>query len=287
MSSARPWIVTRPAAAGAALTAALTRAGHDARWLPAFDLGPAPDPALARATLDELDGFDLALFVSPAAVRATGQLLGERTWPSTTMIGAVGSGTREAVRTHLRGADRATVIAPTDAASASAAGSAAAAVESAADAGDGDGQTGSEAFWRALAAHQSAQGDWPRRALLLRAEHGRDWLSDRLAEVGAQVVTLAVYARCARPWTSDEAEWVVTRVAGPPPVVVITSSEGVDSLIAAARAQPDGVTVTGWLQRGRALALHPRIVARLQAAGFSDAVCVPCEIEALRAAAGA
>ncbi len=272
MSNARPWIITRPASAGAALAAALVAAGHDACWLPAFDLGPAPDPALARATLDDLAGFDLALFVSPAAVRATGQLLGERTWPSTTMIGAVGSGTRDAVRTHLRGADRATVIAPT---------------ESLADAGDNDGQSGSEAFWTALAVHQRSHGAWPQRALLLRAEQGRDWLRDRLAEVGVQVVTLAVYARCARPWTSDDAAWVGARLAGPPPLLVITSSEAVDSLLGAAHAQPDGAAVARWLQRGRALALHPRIVARLQAAGFADTACVPCDIDALRAAADA
>lgn len=272
MSGTRPWLVTRPAYAGAALTAALTAAGHDARWMPAFDLGPPPDPVLARATLDELSSFDLALFVSPAAVRATGQLLGERTWPSTTMIGAVGSGTRDAVRTHLRGADRATVITP---------------IESAHDAGHGDGQTGSEAFWSALEAHQRAAGSWPRRALLLRAAHGRDWLRDRLSEVGAQVVTLAVYARCARLWTTDDAAWVAKRVDGPTPLLVITSSEAVDSLLAVAQAQPDAATVTNWLKRGRALALHPRIVARLQAAGFNDSACVPCEIDALLSATNA
>lgn len=270
MNGAAPWIVTRPAAAGAALTAALVDAGHEARWLPAFDLGPAPDPALARATLDGLAGFDLALFVSPAAVRATGQLLGERTWPLGTMIGAVGSGTRDAVRTHLRGADRVTLIAPSDAGI---------------DAGDGEGQSGSEAFWGALAARQQSTDTWPQRALLLRAEQGRDWLRDRLAEVGAEVVTLAVYARCVRPWTAQDSAWIAARLAGPAPVLVITSSEAVDSLCAAAQAHPAAAAVTRWLQRGRALALHPRIVARLQAAGFTDVACVPCDIDALQAAA--
>jgi uroporphyrinogen-III synthase len=268
--SGRPWIVTRPAAAGSALTAALSDAGQDARWLPAFDLGPAPDPALARATLEALARFDLALFVSPAAVRATGQLLGERTWPPATMIGAVGSGTREAVRAHLRGADRATVIAP---------------IEAGADVNDSDGQTGSEAFWLALTTHRQQTGNWPQRALLLRAEQGRDWLRDRLAEVGAEVVTLAAYARRIRPWTDDDSAWVAARLPGPPPLLVIPSSEAVDSVLAAARAQPAAAAVTRWLQRGRALALHPRIVARLHAAGFDDVACVTCEIDALLAAA--
>jgi uroporphyrinogen-III synthase len=79
--------------------------------------------------------------------------------------------------------------------------------------------------------------------------------------------------------------WIAARLPGPPPLLVITSSEAVDSLLAAAQAQPDAAAVTRWLQRGRALALHPRIVARLHAAGFADVACVPCEIDALMAAA--
>lgn len=271
-ASSRPFIVTRPAAAGRALTDALAARGIDARWLPAFDIGPAPDPAHAVATLARLADFDLALFVSPAAVRATAQLLGDRAWPAGTAIGAVGQGTAVAVTAQLQGGWPA-LIAP-----------AAGASVAAADAAEGDADTGSEAYWQAQIAHEQATGNRPRRVLILRAAQGRDWLQQHFAQTGAEVTLLAVYARQARGWSAEDATWVASRAAGLAPVLVVTSSEAVDSLLAAARAADATGAVLRWLQRGRALALHPRIVARLQAAGFADAACVPCEVDALLAA---
>jgi uroporphyrinogen-III synthase len=275
-SVARPFLVTRPAAAGRALAAALAARGVDARWLPAFALGPAPDPEQAAATLARLADFDLALFVSPAAVRATAELLGPRAWPAGTAIGAVGPGTRDAVAAHLRFAEGAapTVIVPATAPAATEA-----------DAAEGDAATGSEAYWQAQRAHEQASGTRPRRVLVLRAEQGRDWLQARFAQAGAQVTLLAVYARRALLWSAEDASWVATRVGGVAPVLVVTSSEAVDSLCAAAMAADASGAALRWLQRGHALALHPRIVERLQAAGFAQAACVPCEVDALLAAA--
>jgi uroporphyrinogen-III synthase len=277
MSANRPFLVTRPAAAGHALTQALVARGVDAHWLPAFEIGPAPDPALARATLAQLARFDLALFVSPAAVQATATLLGEHTWPAGTAIGAVGAGTRDAARAALRfdAAAMPLFIAPDDAAP----------DDAAPDAAPADGASGSEAYWQAQRAHDAACGRTPQRVLILRAEQGRDWLQARFEQAGAQVTRLAVYARVARTWPEKDARWIAQRVTGVPPVLVVTSSEAVDSLCAAAAAADASGATLRWLQRGRVLALHPRIVARLQGAGFADAVCVPCEVEALLAAA--
>jgi uroporphyrinogen-III synthase len=121
--------------------------------------------------------------------------------------------------------------------------------------------------------------------LILRAEQGRDWLQARFEQAGAQVTRLAVYARVARTWSDNDALWIAQRVTGVPPVLVVTSSEAVDSLCAAAAAADASGATLRWLQLGRVLALHPRIVARLHAAGFADAACVPCEVEALLGAA--
>jgi uroporphyrinogen-III synthase len=268
-AASRPFLVTRPAAAGRALTDALAARGIDARWLPAFDIGPAPEPEHAAATLARLADFDLALFVSPAAVRATARLLGDRAWPAGTVIGAVGQGTVAAVAAHLHGGWPA-LIAPSAGASAEAA--------------DGDADTGSEAYWQAQRAHEQATGTRPRRVLILRAAQGRDWLQQHFAQAGAAVTLLAVYARQARGWSAEDAAWVTGRMAGAAPVLVVTSSEAVDSVLAAARAADPSGAVLRWLQQGRALALHPRIVARLHEAGFADAACVPCEVDALLAA---
>lgn len=269
-----PWIVTRPGATGQALAAALAARGADAWWLPAFVLGPAPDPQQAQAALAALADFDLALFVSPAAVAATAQLLAGRPWPATTAIGAVGGGTREALLALLRPPAEVPLIAPDD-------GDAAA---------ETDAATGSEAFWQALERLRRAQPLPLRRVLLLRAAQGREWLRERFAAEGSAVTALAVYARHPYPWQAADRDWLAARArAGAAPRLVVTSSEAVPGLLAqaqaAAAADPAAAGVAAWLRRGRALAQHPRIVARLQAAGFADAHCVRCELEALLAAA--
>ncbi|MCU0951911.1 MAG: uroporphyrinogen-III synthase, partial [Burkholderiaceae bacterium] len=167
----RPWLVTRPATAGESLTAALRAGGCDARWLPAFDLGPAPDPQRARAQLAQLHHVDLAVLVSPAAVRATAALL-DGPWPARVPIGAVGRGTADAVRAEFGAAP--TVIAP----------------DAPADGDDdraGVEASGSEAFWQALAQRTVATGQAPRNVWLLRAEQGRDWLREHFVAAGATV----------------------------------------------------------------------------------------------------
>ncbi len=278
----RPWLVTRPAAAGESLTAALRAAGCDARWLPAFDLGPAPDPQAARAALARLATFDLAVLVSPAAVRATAALLDGR-WPSAVTIGAVGRGTVDAVRACFGAAP--TVVAPEVAGEVASTDPTADVTDEGAGRADPEA-SGSEAFWHALTQRTVATGRAPREVLLLRAEQGRDWLRAHFEAAGARVTLLPVYRRVARGWDSDDRAWIAARRHGPAPVLVVTSSEAVDALLAATEAMPDAAALRAWLQRGRALALHPRIVERLHAAGFADAACVPCVADALRAAVG-
>ena len=267
-------------------------------------MGPAPDESIARAALERLADVDLAIFVSPAAVRATHRLLGSGAWPVSTAIGAVGSATADTVRALLARPDSValTIIAPEPVAQgpplhaedASIAASAEQLVEEvAARSGppddlrsdDADAGSGSEAFWQAWQGHRAQQGEAGqplRRVLLLRAAQGRDWLLDQLRGSGAQVDPVAVYSRRAHPWNAQDVAWVAARIGGPPPVLVITSSEAVDALIdAATRALPAALP---WLRRGRALALHPRIVERLHAAGFADTDCVACTVDSLIAA---
>jgi uroporphyrinogen-III synthase len=66
-----PVIVTRPAAPGRRLTAALRRRGCEVAWWPAFDIAPPANEVAVRQALDHLADYDLALFVSPNAVHAT------------------------------------------------------------------------------------------------------------------------------------------------------------------------------------------------------------------------
>lgn len=248
-----PWrgslIVTRPERDGERLCADLRALGFEALWLPAFDLGLPADPAAARAVLARLGPGDVAVFVSPAAVRAV-TLLREAPWPAAVPIGAVGAATAAQVRAQIPGAQDAELIAP--------------------DADDGDAASGAEAFWEALAQRAERRG-WPARLLLLRAASGRDWLLERCATQGIAAQAVAVYSRVPHevtPGLQAALDSLAARAAASEPVAALfTSSEAIDVLDAQLAGWPG---LRAALRRGPALATHPRIAARLRSAGWPD-----------------
>ncbi len=246
-----PVIVTRPAAPGQRLANALRARGVDVAWWPAFDIAPPADEAAVGRALAHLARYDLALFVSPNAVHATAERL-RGDWPATTVIGAVGASTRDAALAELRGAAGAPLVAP--------------------DAGD---ESGSEGFWRAWV----ASGRRAQRVLLLRAASGRDWIVDQLRANDAEVDALAVYDRSPhRLVQGDRARLQAWVSAVAPPVTIVSSAEAVAavleqvSVVEGARA---------WLTSGAAIATHPRIAQRLEAAGFRHVVTSPAEDSAV------
>jgi uroporphyrinogen-III synthase len=248
-------VVTRPGAAGRRLVDELARAGQPALWLPAFEFGAAPDEHAARAVLARLVDFDLAVFVSPQAVRATAALLAGP-WPAATAIAAVGSGTRAALLAQIAGAGAATLFAP---------------------AGDDDVRgSGSESLWPLLQAMQPP----PRRVLLLRAQSGREWLTERLQALGASVLPLAVYTRRAFV-PSDELRRRLDAAASQALASVVSSSDAVEALAEALASQPD---VLQSLREGPALASHARIAERLRSAGFRQVLLCAAEAGAVLAA---
>lgn len=252
MTSLPPVIVTRPDAGGRTLADELAARGFESLWLPAFEIGPAPDEHAAREALARLADFDLAVFVSPAAVRAAAALLVEA-WPERTAIGAVGGATARAVAQSIPGAQSAVLIAPGDA---------------------DETDAGSEGLWDAL----TRAALRPQRALLLRAEGGRTWLAERLAEAGARVTAVAVYSRRVRNAGDDEIatlrRW---KDAGRRPAMLVTSSEAVDVLV----RQLERAGALEWLHAGLALATHARIAERLRAAGFARVALAAARADAI------
>lgn len=232
-------IVTRPAHAGQRLFDRIVQHGHDAVWWPAFDIGAAPDAAAARAALARLAEYQLAIFVSANAVSASRALM-LTPWPATTMIGAVGRSTREAIEVELQ-PPTGSVIAPLD-----------------------EDEAGSEAFWRTW--QVSADRMQPvRRVLVLRAEEGRNWLSERFSEMGAEVDSVAVYARRARHLSADDqARMQRCASAGTQALTIFTSSEAV-----AALDSQVGTVGAAWLRAGIAIACHPRIADQLVSSGYA------------------
>ncbi|HUN94032.1 MAG TPA: uroporphyrinogen-III synthase [Burkholderiaceae bacterium] len=243
MAAARTLVVTRPGPEGQELVAALRHAGEDAVCWPAFDLQPRPAGDVALQDLAaRLADFDLAVFVSPAAARAAASSLARlRAVP---LLAAVGAGTRAAVAASL-GVDPDRVVAPPE------------------------GGAGAEDLYAMLAPRLGA---W-RRVLVVRAQSGRDWLAQRLAEDGVHVEQVAVYWR--RPHAADPllARELVERAGrGGVAATIVTSSEAVAVLEDHWQRL---VGVTEWLHRGVGVAIHERIAQRLVAAGFARVVRSP------------
>jgi len=250
-------IVTRAGETGQSLASALADEGEECLWLPAFVFGPAPDEPRVTKVLGQLDRYNLAVFVSPAAVKATASRLG-KPWPRGTAIAVVGAGTRRAIRAHIPSASDAALFAP--------------------EVGDAESeQGGSEVLWRAL---QPAIDRMP-RVLILRAEQGREWLAEQMTAAGAKVDALAVYTRRRAPMSpaaqTDIRRW---RAAGRTAVLVIASSEAVDAVV----EQLDALAGAAWTRSALALASHERIAQRLCAAGFTNVKLVAPEVEAIRKA---
>lgn len=250
---AHPILVTRPEEPGQRLAAALAARGADALWLPAFDLVAPSDLDAARGALAQLANFDLAIFVSPAAVRATAGLLTAR-WPTATTIGAVGRSTAQAVRAHLHVDAGTHIVAPA-----------------------ADDEGGSEALLGALAAANFA----PRHVLVLRAASGRELLRERLTQRGAEVRAVAVYDRRAHVPSALEQAWLARLAAGPIDSV-FSSSEAVDAV----RAMLLPLGAWPALARGCAVASHSRIAQRLAAAGLDRVRVAALDAEAILAALG-
>ena len=158
-------VVTRPRELAQGLAARIRQAGGEALLFPAIEIRDPQDPALVRALLGRLREFDLAVFVSPSAVRKALELTEGRDWPR---VAAVGEGTRR----ELEQRGFRDVIAPA-------------------------GQADSEAL---LALPELAQVTGT-RVLILRGAGGRELLGETLAARGAKVETAECYRR-ARPAAS-------------------------------------------------------------------------------------
>lgn len=157
-------LVTRPRELAQGLAALIREAGGEPILYPALEIRDVEDPAPARALIARLAEFDLAVFVSPTAVRKALELAARAAWPAALRVAAVGAGTRRALEAvGFRG-----VIAPP------------------AREEDSEGL---------LALPELAAA---RRVAIFRGEHGRELLGKALAARGAHVEYAACYRR-ARP----------------------------------------------------------------------------------------
>jgi len=154
-------LVTRPRELAAGLAALIAEAGGEPVLFPAIEIRDPEDAGAARAALGRVQEFDLAVFVSPSAVRKAFELLA-RPWPARTRVAALGAGTRREL--EARGVRD--IVAP------------------------GDGAD-SETLLTLPQMRQVAGA----RVLILRGVGGRELLGETLAARGAQVVSVVCYRR--------------------------------------------------------------------------------------------
>jgi len=228
-------IVTRPAAQARAAVASLKALGVSAVAVPLLQIVPVADPAPLHRAWQSLASNALVFFVSTNAVQ---QFFAARpaamAWPAGTLAAAPGPGTDAALRAAgVADADR---VGPPP----------------------GTTQFDSESLWQSL-----SKRNWAgQRVLVVRGEHGRDWLAEQFRAAGAEVVYLAAYARCA-PDLDDAARQVLRQARALPGEHLwwFSSSEAVRHLKDLWGPAPAGAL---------ALATHPRIARAARDAGFAD-----------------
>lgn len=228
-------LVTRPQPQADDWVARLRAAGVDAHSLPLLRIDAPADTAAVASAWQSLGDDVLAVFVSPNAAARFFEYRPEgMAWPSGLWAGAIGPGTSAALRQC--GVPSGCVVEPDP------------------DAGVFD----SEALWRCLAPRREWRGV---RVLVVRGENGRDWLASTLQQQGAEVRFVEAYRRTAPQPSGAEQALLNQAIAHPARHAwLFSSSQAVDHL---QQLAPGAAWQQAW-----AIASHPRIAARAQAAGF-------------------
>jgi uroporphyrinogen-III synthase len=195
-------------------------AGGDPILFPTIEILPPENAAAVSSLVARLDGFQLAIFVSPtAAMRGHELVSASRSWPEGLRVAAVGMGTASA----LEELGFHSVIAPS-------------------------GEADSEAL-AALPELQDLQG---RSIVIFRGQGGREWLRTRLEERGARVEYAECYRR-ARP-DADAGALLARWQSGGVEAVAIASAEGLENFF-----DMLGPTGRGYLRATPMFVPHPRI----------------------------
>ncbi len=258
MSDSRPpltVVITRPRAQAEPLAARLAALGVDARIFPLLEIQPlavgSAQEAELKAALGRLTDYALVAFVSPNAIDAAFAHI--RAWPAGVIAAVVGDSSRQTLASHGVAEANASVASPTD-----------------------PERTDSETLLQVLDL-AALRG---KKALIVRAETGRELLADRLREAGVEVEQVAAYRRGA-PALDQALRAQLLSLVDAGAAWVITSSEALRNLQTmlqhdAAGAEADATASAGlnaisaWrrMQRQTLVIPHPRIAETAQALGF-------------------
>jgi uroporphyrinogen-III synthase len=222
-------LVTRPAHQAANLARLIEAAGGEAVLFPTLEIVEMADSAPLCGLIDQLEQFDLAVFVSPnAAEIGLKKIRARRVWPPALKVAAVGQGSAR----ELRRLGVPEVLAP-------------------------DEGNDSESLL-ALPQLREVRG-W--RVLIFRGAGGRETLADGLRQRGARVDYAECYRRQAPHCDIGPllARWRKEEIGA----VTVNSGDGLRHLVAMLGPQAET------LLKGTPLfAAHPRIGALAQQLGW-------------------
>lgn len=236
----RPIILMRPGASNERLAERLGRRGMNVWKWPAFTILPPQEPQRVKERLSDLSNFDMVLLASPSAVAASAVYV--KKWPQHITLTTIGSGTARVIRAAW-GEDT-PVLYP-------------------------EGETfesGSERLFELL----KSRG-FPSRVLIVRGQVGREWLREQLLAHGTDVEVLPAYQRAPLELPTSELERLQSSIAGPVPIIYLTSTDAVGVLLHAVKTVPGALE---WLQKGFVLTIHPRPKAQLEEVGFRNVALV-------------
>lgn len=251
--SSLPVVVTRPLQQAGAFAGRVQQLGRRAVVFPLLAIGPVDDDSELKATLARLHDFALVVFVSPNAIDAAFAHLQQ--WPRDVPIGIVGEGSRVALRGHGVDTGNATIYGPQRA-----------------------DKMDSEELFKSLPLEQ-LRG---RRALIVRGQAGRDFLSEALQQQGVEVKLLTAYRRLAPELDAQNRLQLLDLLDGGADWV-ITSSEALRNLLHLARLAGGEERVVK-LQRQRIVVSHHRIAETAREQGFVQVVLTGSGDERLLAA---
>jgi len=240
-------VVTRPRAQAGALARLIEDVGGVPIVFPTIEIGDLPDLQPFFELIDRLDGFDLAIFISPNAVHKALNLAsarrGERPWPSRLRVAAVGRGSRR----ELERAGFSAVIAP-------------------------EANADSEALLDQPELAEVAG----MRVAIFRGEGGRELLGETLRARGATIEYAECYRR-ARP-VADTAPLLAAWARGAIHAVCVSSSEGLTNL-----HEMLGKLGQQWLRTTPLFAPHARIADEARRRGVRETIVAgPGDAETLR-----
>lgn len=229
-------VITRPAQQASVLSDAIKAAGGDVLLFPTIHIKPLALDQHDKTQIQQLDQFDIIIFISPNAVNfGLAYMLAETSLPKETLIATIGRGSAKSVVQQL---GKQPDIVPEE-------------------------NFNSEG----LLATQALQNVANKRILIVRGEGGREHLKQTLQSRGAQVEYLNVYQRVMPSVSNSELEQNLQKnqIAA----IVITSATSLKNLVT---LTPNAVRQQ--LYQVPLVLINKRLIDVAREAGFSSKLII-------------